>query len=341
MWFVNNFVLPKNLFYHNTNWGTLIGYPASYGSDTELNDHHFHYGYFIRAAGELARRDPAWAAQDRFGGMIQLLIRDIASTDRRDGMFPFLRNSDPYAGHSWASGHAKFGDGNNNESSSEAMNAWYGLILWGAATGDRATRDLGVWLYTTEMEAINAYWFDVTRQFHHRDYPASVVTMVWGGKGANWTWFSANPEMVHGINWLPVHGGSLYLGQYPDYVRKNYDALVAENKGADWDAWADTVWMYLALIDPKEAIRQYESRARNFPLEGGNTKANLYHWLHTLDTFGQADRTVTADCPFYAVFQKDGQRAHVAYNMEAKPRVVKFSDGATVTCGAKSFAVKP
>jgi len=30
--------------------GGLVGYPPSYGSDTWFNDHHFHYGYFIRAA---------------------------------------------------------------------------------------------------------------------------------------------------------------------------------------------------------------------------------------------------------------------------------------------------
>ena len=329
----------RTLFYHDANWGTLIGYPASYGTDTELNDHHFHYGYFIRAAAELARRDPDWAGDGRFGGMIKLLIRDIASPDRRDAMFPFLRNFDPYAGHSWASGHAKFGDGNNNESSSEAMNAWYGLILWGAATGDRATRDLGVWLYTTEMEAINDYWFDVSGRFHHRDYTPSVVTMVWGGKGANGTWFSANPEMVHGINWLPMHGGSLYLGHYPNYVRKNYDALVAESKSAPWNVWPDTVWMYLALVDPKEAIRQFEARRDGFPVEGGNTKANLYHWLHTLDTFGEVDGTVTAGSPFCAVFKKAGQRTHVAYNFDAQPRVVTFSDGASLTCAPKSFAL--
>ncbi len=45
-----------------SNWGTLIGYPASYGSDQELNDHHFHYGYFIAAAATLAKFDPTWAA---------------------------------------------------------------------------------------------------------------------------------------------------------------------------------------------------------------------------------------------------------------------------------------
>ena len=47
------------LFYYDANWGTLIGYPASFGSDAELNDHHFHYGYFIKAAAEIARHDPA------------------------------------------------------------------------------------------------------------------------------------------------------------------------------------------------------------------------------------------------------------------------------------------
>ena len=39
------------LFYYNATWGALIGSKPSYGSDMPLNDHHFHYGYFIRAAG--------------------------------------------------------------------------------------------------------------------------------------------------------------------------------------------------------------------------------------------------------------------------------------------------
>ena len=344
------------VFHYDANWGTLIGYPASYGSDTELNDHHFHYGYFIRAAGELARRDPAWAA--KWGGMVNLLIRDIASADRADKLFPFLRTFDPYAGHTWASGHAKFADGNNNESSSEAVNAWYGLILWGEATGDRALRDLGAWLFTTEVEAIDDYWFDVTGQFHHKDFPASVVTMVWGGKGANGTWFSGNPELVHGINWLPITGASLYLGRYPDYCAKNYAALVEENKaddekkaakdggktipgdGRNWDQWADIVWMYRALTDPKDALAQFDARKPDYKPEGGNTLANTYLWLTTLDALGQVDRTVTADTPFYAVFKKGEKRTHVAYNPGDQPRTVTFSDGVSVPCPPRSYGVK-
>ena len=88
-------------------WGTLIGYPASYGSDKELNDHHFHYGYFIAAAATLAKFDPAWAAAGQYGGMVDLLIRDANNYDRNDTRFPYLRDFDIYAGHDWASGHAR------------------------------------------------------------------------------------------------------------------------------------------------------------------------------------------------------------------------------------------
>lgn len=329
----------RSLFYYDRLWGTLIGYPASYGSDSELNDHHFHYGYFVRAAAEIAQREPAWASDERWGAMVQLLVRDIASPDPNDAMFPFLRCFDPYAGHSWASGHGKFGDGNNNESSSEAMNAWYGIILWAAATGDRRLRDLGIYLYTTEMHAIEDYWFDVTGRFHHAGYAPSAVTMVWGGKGANETWFSANPEMVHGINWLPMHAGSLYLGRYPSYVRRNYAALVEENKGTQWDAWSDLVWMYLALDNPGQSVREFQQHAYDYPLEAGNSRANAYHWIRTLDSLGRVDRSIHADSPFYAVFTKNGRKTHVAYNMSAEPRVIKFSDGTMVTCASESFAV--
>lgn len=328
------------LFYYNANWGTLIGYPAAYGSDTDINDHHFHYGYFVKAAAEVARSDPAWAADGRWGAMVKLLVRDFASPDRRDARFPFLRCFDPYAGHSWASGTARFGDGNNQESSSEAMNAWTGLILWGEATGDRALRDLGVYLYTTEMEGIDEYWFDVRGENNARPgYTASVVTMVWGGKGANGTWFSADPEAVHGINWLPIQGGSLYLGRYPEYVRKNYDALVRENGGTNWSMWADIMWMYRALDDPADALRQFEAGAAALKAEAGNSRAQTYHWIANLAALGLVDRTVTADVPLYAVFRKGDERAYVIFNMADRPLAATFSDGTHLKADRKGYAL--
>ncbi|HVS39189.1 MAG TPA: glycosyl hydrolase [Gemmataceae bacterium] len=328
----------RGLFYYDDRWGTLIGYPASYGSDVELNDHHFHYGYFLRAAAEIARRDPAWAADAKWGGMVKLLIRDIADPDRTDKQFPFLRNFDPYAGHSWASGHAKFGDGNNQESSSEAMNAWTGLVLWGEATGDAEVRDLGVYLYTTEMNAIDEYWFDVHGDNFPKGYTPSVVTMVWGGKGANGTWFSAKPEHIHGINWLPIHGGSLYLGRHPDYVAKNYAALVRERGGTDWSAWPDLIWMYRALDEPADAVKQFEAAGNRFTVEGGDSKANVYHWIYSLNALGRVNADVAADYPLYAVFQKGKVRTYCVCNETDRPRTVTFSDGFHLKVESQAFA---
>jgi endoglucanase Acf2 len=327
------------LFCYNRAWGTLIGYPGSYGSDTELNDHHFHYGYFLKAAAEIARTDPAWASDKQWGAMLRLVIRDIACADRGDPMFPFLRAFDVYAGHSWASGSARFGDGNNQESSSESMNAWAAIILLAVAIGDRDLRDLGIYLYTTEMNGIEEYWFDVHGQNRPAAYKPPTVAMVWGGKSVYETWFSGKGEMVQGINWLPIHGGSLYLGRYPQFVRKSYDALVGDKGAAALSDWVDLVLMYRALDDPQDAMRQFNARQGNPPMEGGNTKANLYHWLTSLQVLGRVDRTVTADYPLYAVFRGASGRAYVVYNMDDRLLKVTFSDGATVDCRAKGFTV--
>jgi endoglucanase Acf2 len=340
----------SSLFAYEPNWGTLIGYPASFGSDQELNDHHFHYGYFLHAAAELARRDPAWTKQ--WLPMIRLIARDIASADRRDPLFPYLRCFDIYAGHSWASGHGRFGDGNNQESSSESINAWYGLLMLAEATGDQALRDQAAWLLSTEVSAIEDYWFNVHGDLFPRGYPASVVTMVWGGKGANATWFDANPQSVHGINFLPVTGGSLYLGRYPNYARKNYTALLSElaefratakkavAPQAPLDHWADVLWMQQATFDAAGAKANWAKRPPNFKPEAGNSFTQTELWLQVFDAFGTLDTSVTADTPFAATFTKNGKRSYVAWNLGDKPITVTFSDRTLLICPAKEISFK-
>ncbi|MET0535627.1 MAG: glycosyl hydrolase, partial [Steroidobacter sp.] len=286
-----------------------------------------------------ARTDKNWASNNAWGGMVKMLIRDVASTNRSDPLVPFMRNFDIYAGHTWASGHARFGDGNNNESSSEAMNAWAGIILFGEATGDTALRDLGIYLYTTEMNAINEYWFDVTGQNHHPNFTRATASMIWGGKTVgDGVWWTGNPEEVHGINWLPIHAGSLYLTQFPDYTRQNYEALVAENGGTGWNEWADIIWMYRAIQNPADAINQMNAGIASTNIERGNSRANVYHWVHNINALGTTDRNVTADHPLYAVFNKGGTRTYVAYNMSNAPITVSFSDGAVVNVPANSFS---
>ena len=327
------------VFYYNATWGTLIGSRPSYGSDLPLNDHHFHYGYFIRAAAEVARLDPAWAGQ--WGPMVKLLIRDIASPDRRDPMFPHLRCFDKYAGHSWASGDANFADGNNQESSSESLNAWYGLVLWGQATGDLAVRDTGVALFNTERTAVEEYWFDVSGSNYPKDFPNVALGMVWGGKGAFGTWFSGDIDCIHGINWLPFTPASLYMGRHPDYVKKNHDRIVQTRKGGqDYNnGWGDLVLMFYALANPDAAAAYFDANP-DCKLEGGNTHAFMDHWIHTLKNLGLNDTGVTADYPLVGVFNQNGRKTYAAYNGATTPLTVTFSDGTKLEAKPRTLTLQ-
>jgi endoglucanase Acf2 len=319
-------------FYYNEEWGTLQGYPASFHTEKELNDHHFHYGYFVNAAATVAQYDPAWA-QD-WGGMVDLIIKDVANTEH-DGDIPFLRSFDPYAGHSWASGHGAFSSGNNHESSSESINFATGVIKWGAFTDNTDIRDLGIYLHTTEVAATEQYWFDVDNAIFPEGFLHGNVGMVWGDGASYSTWFSAEPEAIHGINFLPLNGGSLYLGKHVDKVAENYNDLVANNGGEE-NSWVDLVWEFQSFSDPEAAIAKFEANPNYTPEEGGS-KAHTYHWLYNMNTLGHVDTTISADTPFYAVFDKDGVKTYTAFNPSASDAVVTFSDGTTLDLGAGAF----
>ena len=323
----------ETFFAYDDVWGTLIGYPASYGSDTELNDHHFHYGYFVQAAAAISLYDPAWA--NRWKDEINGLIFDAANPGQ-DNRFPKLRNFDPYAGHSWASGHAGFAAGNNNESSSEAINFATGLVLWGAATGDETIRDLGEYLYATEVSAIEQYWFDVDNAVYPSDFRHPAVGMNWGDGGSYSTWFTAEPEKIQGINLLPIQPGSTYLGSRPDYIKTNWQHMVSE-KGGEPGAWQDIWWSYLALSDPEAAITKFEANPGYTP-EEGQSKAFTYHWLHTLNALGRPVMGLTASLPTAVAFDKSDTRTYVAYNPGGATVTVTYSDGGRLEVPARSLA---
>ena len=329
-----------NVFTYNPTWGILVGVPGGYGSEWPFNDHHFHYGYFIRAAAEVARIDPAWAAKDKWGGMVETLIRECASPDRQDKLFPFARCFDRYEGHGWASGDADFEKGNNEESSSESMNCWYGITMWGAATGDTALRDWGLYLFTQEMTAIEEYWWDVSHTNFPKGYGHECAGMVWGTGGEYGTWFSGDADCIFGINYLPFTPGSMYAARYPDYIKRaSAAALAARNAGANFNAgWGDIHLMFLAGGDPARAA-DWLAKNNNMGVEGGDSKAFLHHWVATLNDYGVNDKSVTAGYPLYNVYNKNGKKTYVVYNSSAAPLSVKFTDGTTVSATAKGFAI--
>ena len=343
-WFTGS---SKSYFHYDKRLGTVVSYPDEFFAVEQMNDHHFHYGYWIRAAAEIALRDPAWASKEQWGGMVEMLVADIATRRRGQADFPYLRNFDAYEGHSWASGVGLGEWGNNQESSSEAVNAWAGLILWGEATGNRELRDLGIYLYTTEIESINHYWFNLHGQVFPPEYKNVETSMVFGGKYEHKTWWTEEPRQIHGINLLPIASFSTYLGRDPAFIKRNLAALKVETAAYQArgkfppdpppdDIWQDVFAKYLALSDPAAALAQWN---RWGSVELGDTRTHTLHWMLSLNEMGLPDTTISADTTLYQVFKRaDGRRTYLAYNATKAPISVRFSDGKTLAVAPGALA---
>ena len=321
-------------FYYDKEWKSLVAFPSSYGSTDELNDHHFHYGYFIGAAAAIARRDPAWVKH--FGPFVDILVKDVANWERSDTRYPFLRHMDVYAGHSWANGPEHFDEGNNQEASSEDTNCSQAIFLWGAATGRKDIRDLGIFLFANQVSAAEQYWFNIDEDNFPKGFDHHAAGMVWGAGAKYDTWFDRDPALIHGINYLPFTGASLYLGKHPKYVQKAFDEISSESKGS-LNMWRDYMLMYLALAAPDKAKQMFDADPY-FEPEFGNTQAMTYDFIAKLAAInGHVDPKITADDPLYAVFKSGEAHVYLAYNSGAEKQTVTFSDGTTLNIAPHSY----
>ena len=270
------------LVYDQT-WGGLVAASginnagASFGQGY-YNDHHFHYGYWIYAAAAMAKDNPAWVSQ--WGDEVMHLIRDIAEPSGADPNYGYMRNKDWFVGHSWAAGLFEFGDSRNQESSSEAVNAWYGVYLYGLAIGDDRLRDLGRLMLATELRATWKYWQINTGEGIYPEPYASnkVVGILWGTKVDYTTFFGANIEFIHGIQMLPFTPITEELLR-AEWIEEEYPVVstVLSNPALS-DGWRGFIVMAHAVIDPNAAWS--EAQALNW-YDDGNTKTNTLYWLAT------------------------------------------------------------
>ena len=345
----------EKYFVYDEEWDTLLGVDESFGSHQLLNDHHFHYGYFIRAAAEICRVDKSWCDTDQYGGMVELLIRDYAA-GRDDSLFPYMRHFDPANGFSWASGKVNFARGNNNESTSEAANAYGAIVLYGLITGQQDLVDRGVYLHASTSSTYWQYWNNIdgynnvsAEADNFPDgYDRITTSIIWGDGAVYSTWFSPAPAHILGIQGLPINPLTLHVGQYPDYLVDYIDLGLTDSSngkpsGLPEDNWRDIWWNILATNDADAAITDYNSMASYTP-EQGETRAHTYHWLHTWKNLGQPASgmpgSITADDPAAMVFNKDGVTTYVAYNFSGQPKTVTFSDETELTAAPYSFATK-
>jgi len=167
------------------------------------NDHYFHYGYHVYAAAVIAKQNPQF--YQRYAQEINYYIRDYANPSRADQYFPLTRHKDWFCWHSWAAGLYEFADSRNQESTSEAVNAYYAVSLMGKAILNQQLDDFGRLLTAMEVISTKAYW---QMPSNSKIYPELfkknlMVGILWGTKVDYATFFGANDEYIHGIQFLP------------------------------------------------------------------------------------------------------------------------------------------
>lgn len=307
-------------FGYDKTWGGLIAVPAEFGSE-DYNDHHFQYAYLVRAAAVLAAADPAFAKEH--GATVDLVVRDFsgALSAPGPGGFPPFRAFNAYLGNSAASGYAAFADGNNQESSSEAVAAWEAVTRWGVVRGNAALTLYGSTHYALESATARLYWLGEGLA-RPAGYAHTTAGIVWDSKIDYGTWFDAKPESIVGIQLLPLTFGSLY--------RADRDAAAARAKTLPTPAaWGDLFAADLAVADPAAARARLTAGVAG--REESTSRGMVRYWVEVLAVLGTPQPAVTADGPYGLAFGDAAHPSLVAVNPTGTARTVTFQrDGKVV-----------
>jgi endo-1,3(4)-beta-glucanase len=302
--------IPSNVWdsvFYDTKYGGLISSMSwdslninccvSYGSAL-YNDHHFHYGYAIYAAAAIAKKNPEWftANGNHYLNRVTDLIRDIANPSRSDGQFALMRYKDWYEGHSWANGMVPFGDGKNQESSSEAINAWYGMYLFGLAAGNENIKNTGALMLAQEIRATKKY-YNITLPQTNPVYPSfytdkyHIAGNIYQTKFDANTFFSTASYAIHGIHVIPLTPVTEQLWDYnfakdifdyspnglsysPCFNPNNISTLI-------WN-WTTINVGIQAVAYPNEALSffpRYGYLSSNY--DNGTSSSNVMYWILT------------------------------------------------------------
>ncbi len=328
----------------------LVGFPAAYGSQ-HFTDTHFHQGYFVYAAGLLSQLQPDFAAS--YGDFARLLAKNYANYDRKEARFPRFRTFDVWRGHSFADGNG-FPDGNNQESTGEAVNSWAGMILLGEALGDADLTAAGVMGYSFETRANVEYWFDPHGDVFPKTYAHQACGMIWCGSIVWGTWFTASPAWIYGIQWLPSGPHLAFYDRDRTFIGETYADLEGELKKFEEKEAAKKPGSTPKPVEIKTLGGELGSYHLGFLMHADAPRVvaeldklwaepvdkvahnewmtGIYYQASTLAELGRADFTAhgnTATSMVYANATKK-TRTLIAWNPTAQPQTVQFFEGSKV-----------
>lgn len=292
----------KDPLVYDATYGGLCTKIGLYDHDADFgngyyNDHHFHYGYMLYAAAVAVKMDASF--RSKYRRQLLAIMYDIANPGESASSFesaidrsafPRSRHKDFYEGHSWASGIFFMGQGKAQESSSEAINAYYGSYLLALAFGDVELADWNRVLLAMEIDAAKTYYhMPKGTPIYPPIFAQNKMVGVLGALSTGAvTWFGPSVAFSHGIQILPVTPITELVLQPATFIREDLEYLDKhldrDSCGSSWLAFIESL---RAVVDPRTAwdnIKQLQS------VDAGTTKTALLFWVAT--------RTPPDDMPF-------------------------------------------
>lgn len=289
-------------------------YDQDFGS-ARYNDHHFHYGYYLYAAAVIARKNPSFLTNNgnQYLNRITDLARDIANPSRTDNYFTLQRYKDWFDGNSWANGLVPYGGGKNQESSSEAANAWYGLYLLGLAAGNDNMKYQGAVMLQQEIRAAQKYYhIKNTNPTYPTIYTNAfkTITNLYQGYIDAKTFFGAVNYYSNGIQVVPITPVTEKLWGDISFCQTMYDfspngwkftdCFNPSNTNVIAKQWATIGIGVQAMAYPDAALNFWPNYGYlNSNFDNGQSQTNALHWIVTrkYNTLGIGVTPLTSEIP--------------------------------------------
>ncbi|KAI8075031.1 glycoside hydrolase family 81 protein [Gongronella butleri] len=265
-------------------WGGVIDIGADNGVQW-YNDHHFLYGYFLHGAAVIAKYDADWLQQHK--DVVTAFARDIGNPSPLDPYFTVSRHMDWFHGHSWASGIANSAGSRDQESSTEAINGYYGLTLWAEVLGDQDFLDYARLLLSIEITGAQTYWHlypdadpkDINNPYPEQAFRAlTTVGNVQDYQAGAFIFWGGLRTQIAGIQVLPVtpigeitYDKAWMQGVLP-YCQSEIDD---QTIGTPFKA---VIYAAYAAVDPKKA---YELTKTVTDFGSGQSHTNQLYFIST------------------------------------------------------------
>ena len=190
-----------------------------------------------------------------------------------------LRCFDLYKLHSWAAGLTEFEDGRNQESTSEAVNAYYAAALMGLAYGDSSLVATGSTLVALEILAAQTWWHVKAEDNLYEEEFAKdnrIVGVLWANKRDSKLWWAPATcrECRLGIQVLPLLPITETLFSDADYVKElvEWTMPFLSSQG-----WKGMTYALQGIYDKKTALQNIRKLTG---FDDGNSFTNLLWWIH-------------------------------------------------------------